>query len=191
MSVARVARNIGSGYVGAAVNGMVLLLLTPLVVRHLGPRGYGIWVLATAIGSYLGFLNAGSGAAGVRAVARLAGTGRIGEASRDVGSIFRIYLAVGIFAGGALTLLSFTTLDYFHVPAAERAEVQDLLMLIAGSSCSMVSRSSGRWFAWVSLLSCWPQALACWHWPVSSWPPRSAGTRPGGWRSGRSRLRST
>ncbi len=131
MSVARVARNIGSGYVGAAVNGMVLLLLTPLVVRHLGPRGYGIWVLATAIGSYLGFLNAGSGAAGVRAVARLAGTGRIGEASRDVGSIFRIYLAVGIFAGGALTLLSFTTLDYFHVPAAERAEVQDLLILIA------------------------------------------------------------
>src|SRR6266571_9015866 len=131
MSVARVARNIGSGYVGAAVNGMVLLLLTPLVVRHLGPRGYGIWVLATAIGSYLGFLNAGSGAAGVRAVARLAGTGRIGEASRDVGSIFRIYLIVGILAAGALTLLSFTTLDYFHVPAAERAEVQDLLILIA------------------------------------------------------------
>ena len=102
MSVSRVARNIGSGYAGAAVNGVVLLLLTPLVVRHLSPRAYGIWVLATAIGSYLGFLNAGSGAACVRAVARLAGTGRIGEASRDVGSIFRIYLIVGIFAAGAL-----------------------------------------------------------------------------------------
>src|SRR6266571_1875040 len=131
MSVALVARNIGSGYVGAAVNGMVLLLLTPLVVRHLGPRGYGIWVLATAIGSYLGFLNAGSGAAGVRAVARLAGTGRIGEASRDVGSIFRIYLIVGILAAGALTLLSFTTLELFHVPPAEQAETRALLILIA------------------------------------------------------------
>src|SRR5881296_2803375 len=131
MNASRVARNIGSGYAGAAVNGVVLLLLTPLVVRYLGPRGYGIWVLASAVGSYLGFLNAGSGAAGVRAVARLAGTGRIGEASRDIGSIFRIYLAVGIFAGGALTLLSFTTLDYFHVPAAEQAEAQVLLILIA------------------------------------------------------------
>jgi O-antigen/teichoic acid export membrane protein len=131
MSVSRVARNIGSGYAGAAVNGIVMLLLTPLVVRHLSPRGYGIWVLSTAIGSYLGFLNAGSGAAGVRAVARLAGSGRMGEASRDIGSIFRIYLAVGVFASGALTLLSFTTLGFFHVPAAEQAEARALLILIA------------------------------------------------------------
>src|SRR6266850_1800317 len=131
MSVSRVARNIGSGYAGAAVNGVVMLLLTPLVVRHLSPRAYGIWVLSTAIGSYLGFLNAGSGAAGVRAVARLAGSGRIGDASRDIGSIFRIYLAVGVFASCALTILSFTTLDFFHVPAAEQAEARALLILIA------------------------------------------------------------
>jgi O-antigen/teichoic acid export membrane protein len=131
MSLSRVARNIGSGYAGAAVNGVVLLLLTPLVVRHLGPREYGIWVLVTAIGSYLGFLNAGSGAAGVRAVARLAGTGRLQEASRDVGSIFRIYLGIGILAGATLTLLSFTTLDYFHVAAADQADARVLLMLIA------------------------------------------------------------
>jgi len=131
MNASRVARNIGSGYAGAAVNGVVLLLLTPLVVRHLGPSGYGIWALATAIGSYLGFLNAGSGAAGVRAVARLAGTGRMGDASRDVGSIFRIYLVVGIVACGALTFLSFTTLDLFHVPASEQSETRGLLFLIA------------------------------------------------------------
>jgi O-antigen/teichoic acid export membrane protein len=131
MSLSRVARNISSGYAGAAVNGVVLLLLTPLVVRHLSPRAYGIWVLATAIGSYLGFLNAGSGAACVRAVARLVGTGRVGEASRDVGSIFRIYLAVGAFACGALVLLSFTMLGFFHVPAAEEGETRALLILIA------------------------------------------------------------
>lgn len=131
MTLSRVVRNIGSGYAGAAVNGVVLLLLTPLVVRHLGSSQYGIWVLAAAMGSYLGFLNAGSGAAGVRTVARLAGTGRMGEASREVGSIFRIYLAVGVFAAGALTLLSFTTLDYFHVPAADQPQARALLILIA------------------------------------------------------------
>jgi O-antigen/teichoic acid export membrane protein len=131
MNVSRAVRNIGSGYAGAAVNGVVLLLLTPLVVRYLGPRGYGIWVLATAIGSYLGFLNAGSGAAGVRAVARCAGSGRSGDASREVGSIFRIYLAVGILAAGALALVSLTTLDFFHVPEAEQAETRSLLILLA------------------------------------------------------------
>lgn len=131
MSLLRVARNIGSGYAGAGVNGLVLLLLTPLVVRHLGQAQYGVWVLVTAIGSYLGFLNAGSGAAAVRAVARLAGTGRIGEASQEVGSIFRIYLAVGIVAGCALAVLSVTTLDFFHVPAADQPEARALLILIA------------------------------------------------------------
>src|SRR5258706_4267942 len=131
MSVSRVARNIGSGYAGAAVNGVVMLLLTPLVVRHLSPRAYGIWVLSTAIGSYLGFLNAGSGAAGVRAVARCAGSGRLCDASRDVGSIFRIYLAVGMLAARVLALVSFTTLDFFHVPAAEHAETKSPPLLLA------------------------------------------------------------
>ena len=131
MSVSRAARNIGSGYAGAAVNGIVLLLLTPLVVRHLSAPTYGIWVLAAAIGSYVGFLNAGSGAAGVRAVARLAGTGRMGEVSRDIGSIFRIYLVVGLIASATLTLLSFTTLDYFHVPAEDLGKTRALLALIA------------------------------------------------------------
>ncbi len=131
MSVARVARNIGSGYAGAAVNGLVLLLLTPLVIRHLGPGDYGIWVLASAIGSYLGFLNAGSGPVGVRAVASLAVTGRTAEANRALGSVFRIYLGVGILACSALAIVSFTALDRFHIPAGRQGEARLLLLLIA------------------------------------------------------------
>src|SRR2546428_7301288 len=121
MNVSRVARNIGSGYAGAAVNGVVLLLLTPLVVRYLGPSRYGIWALATAIGSYLGFLNAGSGAAGVRAVARLAGNGRMGDASREVGSVFRILLAGGILAGGTPAFFGFTDMGLVPLPGVEPA----------------------------------------------------------------------
>jgi len=47
------ARNIGSGYAGAAVSGLVLLLLTPLVIRHFGTGDCGIRVLASAIGSHM------------------------------------------------------------------------------------------------------------------------------------------
>jgi O-antigen/teichoic acid export membrane protein len=127
----RVAGNIGSGYAGAAVNGVVLLVLTPLVVRLLGPADYGIWVLTSAIGSYLGFLNAGSGAAVVRSVASLAGSGRLSQASRDVGSVFRIYLGVGVLACAALVLVSFTALDRFRVPPDRQGEARVLLILIA------------------------------------------------------------
>jgi O-antigen/teichoic acid export membrane protein len=131
VSVVRVIRNIGSGYAGAAVNGVALLLLTPLVIRHLGAGDYGIWVLTTAIGGTLGFLNAGSGAAGVRSVASLAGTGRLAEASRELGSIFRIYLVVGILACGTLSLVAFTALDRFRVPRERQGEARVLLVLIA------------------------------------------------------------
>jgi O-antigen/teichoic acid export membrane protein len=131
MSVGRIARNIGSGYAGVALNGVVLLLLTPLVIRHLGSGDYGIWVLTSAIGSYLGFLNAGSGAAGVRSVAARAGRGRLSEASREVGTIFRIYFCVGLLAAAALVLLSFTALDRFRVPAARQGEARVLLVMIA------------------------------------------------------------
>jgi len=131
MNLGRVARNVTAGYAGAAVNGLTLLVLTPLVIRHLGPVEYGLWMLATAIGSYFGFLNAGSGAAGVRAVAAHCGAGRSEEASRELGSIFRIYLLVGCVACTALVIASFTALGRFHVPPDRQAAVRTLLILIA------------------------------------------------------------
>ena len=131
MNLGRLARNITAGYAGAAVNGLTLILLTPMVIHHLGPMQYGLWVLATAMGSYFGFLNAGSGAAGVRSVAAHTGAGRSEEASRELGSIFRIYFLVGVVACAGLVLLSFTALHRFHVPAGQREPVRTLLILIA------------------------------------------------------------
>ena len=131
MNIGRLARNITAGYAGAAVNGVMLLALTPLVIRHLGPTEYGLWVIATALGGYFGFLNAGSGAAGVRSVSLHAGAGRYEQASRELGSIFRIYLLVGIIACAGLVLLSFTALNRFHVAPEQQGAVRTLLILIA------------------------------------------------------------
>ena len=131
MRIGHLARNITAGYAGAAVNGLTLLVLTPMVIRHLGPVEYGLWVLATAVGSYFGCLNAGSGAAGVRSVAGHAGAGRYEEASRELGSVFRIYALIGVIACAGLAILSFTSLNRFHVPADHQAQVRTLLLLIA------------------------------------------------------------
>lgn len=133
MNLASVVRNVGSSYAGAAVNGAVLLVLTPLVVRMLGTAEYGIWVLASALGSYFGFLNAGSGAAGVRAVASLEATGKRGETSRALGSIFRIYLAAGVVAAAGLATVSFLALDRFRIAPERVGEARALLLLIAAN----------------------------------------------------------
>jgi O-antigen/teichoic acid export membrane protein len=129
--IGHLARNITAGYAGAAVNGLTLLFLTPMVIRHLGPVEYGLWVLATAVGSYFGCLNAGSGAAGVRSVASHAGAERFEETSRELGSVFRIYALIGVLACAGLIVLSFTSLERFHVPVEQQDSVRTLLLLIA------------------------------------------------------------
>jgi O-antigen/teichoic acid export membrane protein len=131
VNLGRVARNVTAGYAGAAVNGLVLVVLTPLVIRHLGSVDYGLWVLATALGGYFGVLNAGSGAAGVRSVSFHAGAGRNEQASRELGSIFRIYFVVGLLAFGGLLIVTFTALDLFHVAVDQQGPVRMLLCLIA------------------------------------------------------------
>ena len=124
------ARNISAGYAGAAVNGATLLILTPLVIRSLGTLEYGLWVTATALGSYFGSLNAGSGAAGVRAVATGAAQGSLDRASRELGSIFRVYCVLGVLACVGLIGLGFLTLERFGVPPELRGSMRWLLALI-------------------------------------------------------------
>jgi O-antigen/teichoic acid export membrane protein len=131
LKIGRLARNITAGYAGAAVNGLMFLILTPMVIRHLGPVEYGLWALATALGSYFGFLNAGSGAAGVRSVAAHLDMGRIDQANREIGSIFRIYLILGTLACTGLVLMSFFALDRFHVDVQSQGPIRMLLVLIA------------------------------------------------------------
>lgn len=131
MNIGKVARNISAGYAGAVVNGATLLILTPLVIRSLGTLEYGLWVTATALGSYFGSLNAGSGAAGVRAVASGAAQGSFDRASRELGSIFRVYCVLGILACAGLIGIGFATLDRFGVPAGQQGSMRALLVLIA------------------------------------------------------------
>ncbi|HEU5182756.1 MAG TPA: lipopolysaccharide biosynthesis protein [Candidatus Polarisedimenticolia bacterium] len=130
MSIGRVVRNISAGYVGAAVNGATLLILTPLVIRSLGTLEYGLWVTATALGSYFGSLNAGSGAAGVRSVASGAAREGFDQASRELGSIFRVYCVLGILACVGLIGLGFITLDRFGVPPELKVSMRWLIALI-------------------------------------------------------------
>lgn len=50
-------RNALSNYVALGVNLLVMLLLTPLVVRSLGRLGYGMWILVGTIVGYAGLLD--------------------------------------------------------------------------------------------------------------------------------------
>ena len=92
--------NVGSGYADIAVGGMVILLLTPLVIRTLGVEAYAAWILCHTIIFYLGFLDIGFGHAQVRFHARWSSP-RSEPALRNLLSTS----AAGLLSAGCIAML--------------------------------------------------------------------------------------
>jgi O-antigen/teichoic acid export membrane protein len=83
---------------------LLLFIATPWFLHQLGTGGYGHWMLLTATVGFGGVLNAGTGAATIKAVS--AGIGR--SKDRDVEHTVKVSLAIAILGGGALASLVFS-----------------------------------------------------------------------------------
>ena len=83
-------------YAAAIVSG---LLVTPIIVRHLGKTGYGAWSVIGAVTIYLSVLDFGVGPAIVRFAAEARGRGANADLNEIASSGLAMYAAIG-----ALTL---------------------------------------------------------------------------------------
>lgn len=79
----------------------IWFVLTPFVLRRLGPEGYALWVLMSAIASYGLLLDAGLGGAVVKYVAEHTARGRRGELRPMLASAAWLYLGLAVVALGA------------------------------------------------------------------------------------------
>jgi O-antigen/teichoic acid export membrane protein len=78
---------------------LVLFATTPWFLHRLGGEHYGYWMLLTASVGFGGVLNAGTGAATIKAVSKRVGRGESNEAS------VRASLGIAMIGGLALSLL--------------------------------------------------------------------------------------
>jgi O-antigen/teichoic acid export membrane protein len=76
----------------------VSFVLTPFVLRALGPTAFGVWVLAQVVVGYGSLLDLGIGASLVRQVAYARARGRDDEAALLAGTSTRIYAVLGAVA---------------------------------------------------------------------------------------------
>ncbi len=91
-------RNISSNYVGVVVRGLIVILLTPFVVRELGTSGYAVWVISQTIGYYLGFLDIGIVDAQVQRHSVLESRKQSGSLAKLHGTVLVFLLAAGLAA---------------------------------------------------------------------------------------------
>src|ERR671932_102778 len=99
-----VARNAFVGYLTWFVNIGIGLVVTPILLHHLGVEGFGVWTLSLAIAGYVGLVELGLGVATVRQIAAALAVGDnvgasiVGASARALYSVLAV-LGMSLLAG--------------------------------------------------------------------------------------------
>jgi O-antigen/teichoic acid export membrane protein len=136
----RFALNIGMNWMSMAVNMVVPFFLMPFVVRHIGPVGYGVWILTVSTVSYLNLLDLGLRSAIIRFVSKSTAEGNFDEAQKAIGAAlwFRLLIAAGVACISVGLALLFPHL--FKIPYELRHASQIMVLLSAlGVAVGLVS----------------------------------------------------
>jgi O-antigen/teichoic acid export membrane protein len=92
--------------VGRLVPLLAWFFLTPLVLHHLGTRGFGVWAVIGSLVGYLSLFDAGLGAAITRFVALHQARGDTGSVHLTATSGFRLTLFLGALCFGVTVALA-------------------------------------------------------------------------------------
>lgn len=131
-----VARNVLSGYVPILAFALSGLVLTPLLIKALGPTEYGVWAIALGVLGFFGLLDAGIGTAVVTRVAHSL------PDDRGVGSVTRtasaIYVGLAALLVAIAVPLAWSAPSLFHADGHEGAARLTFLVLAVGQVAALM-----------------------------------------------------
>ena len=136
----RVVRNSASAVLLYFVNLVVTFLLSPVIVRALGNRDYGIWDLLLGLCGYLGLLEVGIGPALIRYVARSAAEGDQLEVRRTLVTSSAALGVAGLVSLFSMSLVSLSPYRIFNIAPAESPHLRALCVL---AGCNLMVQFSG------------------------------------------------
>jgi O-antigen/teichoic acid export membrane protein len=118
----RFGANVFSNYMALAVTAVSAIVVTPLLLHHLGRAAFGVWVLASTVVAYLELFELGFGGASTKLVAEDAHV-RPEQAIRMINTTFFVLLPLGIIALGMGIVVAFFFPDVVHVASGLRDQV--------------------------------------------------------------------
>ena len=126
----RYAVNVAWTGLGALGNFLNMALVSPIVIRTLGPEGYGVWALLFSLVGYSVFMDLGVRPALIYYTAYWTSLGQSEKVAELMNAVLTYYLL-----GGAALSLGFIGLspyapDWFHVSDAFRGQFETLVSLI-------------------------------------------------------------
>jgi O-antigen/teichoic acid export membrane protein len=125
-----------SGTALYGVNIVVAFIMSPIIIRALGNRDYGLWELVMSVIGYMGLLDLGIGPALVRFVAVADGKQDKDDLQKTISTSFVFFVVVGVAA-----VLSFLLLGYFPaiIAGSEAKDIANLgtVFMLLGLNAGM------------------------------------------------------
>ena len=106
-------------------------LLAPVLIRAFGEAGYGAYILATSVASFLLLLDCGLGPSVEKLLAERLAVGRLAEAGGLVSTVTLAYVVVGVLACLVDLALAAAATRVFHVAGPDARLLSRLLTVAA------------------------------------------------------------
>ena len=117
-------------YVAQAAGGVAALVITPLLVHHLGRSAFGLWILASTVIGYFELFEVGFGATTLKLIAEDAYV-RPSRAVRTLNTSLAVLVPLGIVALGLALVIALMSPFIFRVPQGLHNQAVVLFALLA------------------------------------------------------------
>jgi O-antigen/teichoic acid export membrane protein len=132
----RVIFSTAANYVGRFTGFLSGFLLTPFLVRHLGPSAYGLWILIMSVVAYGSLLDLGISNAVIKYVAEHTARKDYASTGTLVATAFKLYAILGLAGIFLAAAGSFVIPGMLRVPPSQYDEARWLVFL-AGCGVSL------------------------------------------------------
>jgi O-antigen/teichoic acid export membrane protein len=116
-----------------------MLLVAPVILRHLGVAEFGLWMVSTSVVSAGGIIASGIGDAGIQHIAKLSGTRQFQRTIHTVRSLFALHLILGL----AVAVVALSTAPYVgrHLAALHLVAQKECVACLRIASFQILLRS--------------------------------------------------
>lgn len=116
---------------GVIVSLFTGLILSPIIIRKLGPDGYAVWALSFALVDYYWFLDFGFRSATVKYVAHFNATGEPDKVAEVISTSLTYAAVISAVVLSVVAIFTKTIVKFFQVEPAYRDSFATLLVLIS------------------------------------------------------------
>jgi O-antigen/teichoic acid export membrane protein len=128
--------NVIWNWTGVAASLFTGLLLSPYLIRKLGPDGYGVWSLSFALVEYYAFFDLGVRSANVKYVAHYWATGDREKVGEVISTSLLYACLMSLFIFTLVSVCLKLIVSFFQVPASYNTSFGELILLITASWCT-------------------------------------------------------